>query len=91
MSERTPSDLPDDGHNGHPSSAEIFRVFRTTMVSSIEGLRLLLAECADIRAELVTMDGKLNDEGFSSRQRERIAELNDAAHELVAVLNSLPS
>ncbi len=39
----------------NPTAAEIFRVFRNTTMASIEGLRLLLGECADLRGELVTL------------------------------------
>jgi hypothetical protein len=40
-------DQPDDGN---PTAAEIFRVFRNTTMASLQGLRLLLGECADLRA-----------------------------------------
>ena len=41
--------------DGNPTAAEIFRVFRNTIEASIEGLRLLLRECADLRTDLVTV------------------------------------
>lgn len=82
-------DLPD---NGRPSAAEIFRVFRETTVASISGLKLLLDECADVRAELLMMvDGNHDGDGlFSTRQRNRILELKEAAQEMEALLASLP-
>ena len=43
--------------DGDPTTAEIFRVFRNTTMASLEGLRLLLEECAELRAELVTIHG----------------------------------
>jgi hypothetical protein len=84
-------DQPDDGN---PTAAEIFRVFRNTTMASIQGLRLLLGECADLRADLVTVhslhsegDG---DEVFSARQQNRILELQKAANDMGALLTSLP-
>lgn len=81
-------------HNGDPTAAEIFRVFRNTTVASIEGLRLLLGECADLRADLVTVHTLHTDsEGdgvFSARQRSRILELQEAAKEMEALVASLP-
>ena len=69
-------------HDDNPTAAETLRVFRNTTVASIEGLRLLLRECADLRTDLVTVhrlhsngDG---DGGFSDRQQDRIIELQKA-------------
>lgn len=81
-------------HNGNPTAAEIFSLFRNTTIASIEALRLLLVECADLRADLVTLhglhsDGK-DDGVFSGRQQNRILDLQDAAIEMAAVLASLP-
>ena len=64
------------------------------MMASIEGLRLLLAECADLRGELVTIH-KLHSDGdgdglFSSRQQNRILELQEAAKDMHTLLVSLP-
>lgn len=85
------SDQPD---NGNPTAAEIFRVFRNTTMASIQGLRLLLDECADLRSELVTIHS-LNSDGdghgvFSARQQDRILELREAAKDMQAMLASLP-
>lgn len=85
---------PDQPDNGNPTAAEIFRVFRNTTMASIEGLRLLLGECADLRGELVTVhnlhsDGDRHGE-FSARQQTRISELQEAAKEMEAVLATLP-
>ena len=79
--------------NGDPTPAEIFRVFLTTTVASIEGLKLLLGECADLRAELVTIRDEQAHKGeeFSLRQQKRILQLNEAAQELQSLLASLPS
>jgi hypothetical protein len=84
-----PEFLPNDGA---PTAAEIFRVFRDTTMASISGLKLLLDECADVRAELVTIvDGSHDGDGkFSSRQRNRILELKEAALDMEALLASLP-
>ena len=86
-----PMDHPSDGD---PSPAEIFRVFRNTTMASIEGLRLLLEECADLRAELVTIHSLHNggDEqaSFSARQQDRILELQKAAENMETLLASLP-
>lgn len=81
-------------HDGNPTAAEIFRVFRNTTVASIEGLRLLLGECADLRADLVTVhslhgDGA-GDGVFSARQQDRIVELKQAAVAMEALVDSLP-
>ena len=80
--------------DGDPSAAEIFRVFRNTTVGSLEGLRLLLKECADLRAELVTIHG-LHSDGddhrvFSARQQDRILELQEAEKDIEALVASLP-
>lgn len=85
---------PNQPHDGNPTAAEIFRVFRNTTIASIEGLTLLLGECADLRGELVTMHG-LHGDGdgdgiFSARQRNRIFELQEAAKDMEALLASLP-
>lgn len=81
-------------HDGNPTPAEIFRVFRETTVASISGLKLLLDECADLRAELVTVHTLTNDgdgDGvFTARQQSRIVELNDAAQAMKALLIALP-
>ncbi len=79
---------------GNPTAAEIFRVFRNTTMASIEGLRLLLGECADLRADLVTVHS-LHSDGdgdgvFSARQQDRILELREAAKDMQALLVSLP-
>ena len=79
---------------GNPTAAEIFRVFRNTTMASIEGLRLLLGECADLRADLVTVHSLRSDgdgDGvFSARQQDRILELREAAKDMQALLVSLP-
>lgn len=85
---------PDQPYDGNPTAAEIFRVFRNTTMASIEGLRLLLEECADLRAELVTVYG-LHGDGdrdgvFPARQRNRILELQGAAKDMQALLVSVP-
>lgn len=84
----------DQPHNGNPTPAEIFRVFQSTTMASIAGLRLLLGECADLRGELVTLRGlHRNGDGdgvFSARQQNRILELQEAAKEMQALLVSLP-
>ena len=85
---------PQEPHNGDPTAAEIFRVFRNTTMASIEGLRLLLGECADLRGDLVTVHN-LHSDGdsdgiFSARQQNRILELQDAAKEMEVLLASLP-
>lgn len=86
-----PPDRPD---NGNPTPAEIFQVFRTTTLASIQGLRLLLDECADLRSDLVTVHS-LNSDGdgdglFSARQQNRILELQEAAKGMDALLATLP-
>ena len=85
---------PDPSDHGNPTAAEIFRVFRNTTMASIEGLKLLLDECADLRGELVTIHSLHNDgdgDGvFSARQKNRILELQEAAKDMEAVLASLP-
>ena len=84
----------DQPADGDPTPAEIFRVFRNTTTASLEGLRLLLEECADLRAELVTIHGLQNDDNehgqFSTRQQDRILELQEAADEMKMLLASLP-
>ena len=89
-----PKSSPDQPHDGNPTAAEIFRVFRNTTMASIEGLRLLLRECADLRSELVVVHS-LHSDGdgdgvFSGRQQNRILELREAAKDMEAVLVSLP-
>ena len=84
-----PDLLPD---NGGPTAAEIFGVFRNTTMATIAALKLLLEECADLRAELVTMTD-VNHGGsglFCDRQRNRILQLEGAAQEMKALLASLP-
>lgn len=82
--------------NGKPTPAEIFRVFRETTIASISGLKLLLDECADLRAELVTAHIRTNDGNgeahgiFSARQQSRIEELKDAAKAMEALVIALP-
>lgn len=82
-----------DQPDGNPTAAEIFRVFRNTTMASIEGLRLLLGECADLRSELVTIhnlhtDGE-GDGVYSARQQNRILELQEAGKEMEVLLASL--
>ena len=60
-----------------------------------QALRLLLVECADLRADLVTVHG-LHSDGeddgvFAGRQQDRILELQDAATGMAALLASLPN
>lgn len=80
--------------NNNPTPAEIFRVFRDTTMASIQGLRLLLQECADLRAELIKVhDLHSSSDGdgvFSSRQQTRILELQEAAVGMETLLVSLP-
>lgn len=84
---------PAQPSNGDPTPAEIYRVFRNTTMASIEGLRLLLDECADLRAELVIVHGLHgNGDGdgvFSARQQSHILELQDAAKSMAALVASL--
>lgn len=84
----------DHSNDSNPTATEIFRVFRQTITASIEGLRLLLEECADLRAELVVVHN-LHKSGdgdgvFSARQRNRILELQEAAKNMQAVMVSFP-
>lgn len=83
-----------DRPDGDPTAAEIFRVFRNTTMASIGGLRLLLEECANLRAELITIHGMRSDGhgdgAFSARQQSRILELQNAAKDLEALIVSLP-
>jgi hypothetical protein len=86
----------DQPHNGNPTAAEIFQMFRNTTMASIGGLRLLLRECADLRGELVTIHGLQGgsdgeDGLFSARQQNRMLELLEAADDMEALLASLPS
>ena len=87
-----PEFFPNLPHDGSPTAAEIFRVFRNTTMASISGLKLLLDECADLRTELITMvDGTHDCDGlFSVRQQNRILELKEAAHEMEMLVASLP-
>jgi len=84
----------DSSHEGSPTAAEIFRVFRNTTLASIEGLRLLLGECADLRADLNTVHSLHNngesDGLFSARQQDRILELRKAATAMETLIDSLP-
>lgn len=84
----------DHPHNGNPTPAEVFRVFRETTAASITGLKLLLDECADLRAELITVHTLSNDgdgDGvFSARQQSRIVELKEAAQAMEALVTALP-
>ena len=77
--------------DGDPTAAEIFRVFQTTTMASLEGLRLLLQECADLRSELVTIHNHSDgDDGvFSARQQGRILELQEASKDMEVLLASL--
>ena len=80
--------------NGDPSATEIFRLFRSTTTASLEGLRLLMEECADLRAELVIIH-ELSSDGddhgvFSARQKDRILELQAAANAMEALAATLP-
>ena len=81
---------PDVPCNDSPTATEIFRVFRNTTMASISGLKLVLDECADLRTELLMMGDGDGRGVFSARQRDRIRELREAAHEMEAVLASLP-
>ena len=90
-----PKSSQEQPHDGSPTAAEIFRVFRNTTRASISGLSLLLQECADLRAELVTVHS-LHSDGdgdgvFSARQQNRILELHEAANEMEAVVACLPA
>ena len=89
-----PNSSQDQPHDSNPTAAEIFRVFRQTITASIEGLRLLLGECADLRAELVAVHNLHNrgdgDGVFSARQQKRILELQVAANDMQAVIASFP-
>lgn len=89
-----PQSRQEQPHDGNPTAAAIFRVFRNTTVASIEGLTLLLEECAGLRADLDTVhslhtDGE-GDGVFSARQQNRILDLQEAAKEMEALLASLP-
>ena len=89
-----PESSRDQPHNGNPTAAEIFRVFRETTMASITGLRLLLEECANLRAELITVHSLHSDDDgdgvFSARQKNRILELQEAAKDMESLLVSLP-
>ena len=90
-----PQSSQEPPHDGNPTAAEIFRVFRQTTVASIEGLTLLLEECAGLRADLDAVhslhsDGE-RDGAFSARQQNRIVNLQEAAKEMEALLASLPA
>lgn len=78
--------------NGNPIPAEIFRVFRNTTTACIEGLTLLLRECADLRADRIVIHS-LHSDGdatFSVRQQNRMLDLQEAAKEMAVVLASVP-
>ena len=82
----------DQPHEGNPAAVEILRVFRNTTVAGIEGLTLLLGECADLRADLVTVHS-LHSDGdgmFSARQQDRIIVLQKAAMAMQTLLCALP-
>lgn len=63
-------------------------------MASIEGMRLLLEECANLRAELITIHGMHSggdgDGAFPARQQSRILELQGAARDMEALVASLP-
>ena len=85
----------DQPRDGNPTAAEIFRMFRETTIASISGLKLLLDECADLRAELVTVHTRTDGNGdthsiFSARQQSRIVELKEAAQAMEALVITLP-
>ena len=86
--------LQDQSNDSNPTAAEIFHVFRQTITASIEGLRLLLVECADLRAELVAVhdlhNGGDGDGVFSARQQKRILELEEAAKDMQVLMVSFP-
>ena len=89
-----PKPSRDQPHDGQPTAAEIFRVFRETTAASISGLRLLLDECADLRADLIMIHGRTEngdgDGAFSARQQNRMVELQEAAQAMEALLINLP-
>lgn len=78
--------------DGNPTPAEIFRVFRDTTTACIEGLTLLLRECADLRADLMMIHSLHGDSdaAFSVRQQSRMLDLQEAAKEMALVLASVP-
>lgn len=84
---------PDQPHEGNPAAVEILRVFRNTTVAGIEGLTLLLGECADLRADLVTVHSLHSDSDgdgmFSARQQDRILVLQKAAMAMQTLLDAL--
>ena len=86
--------LQDQSNDSNPTAAEIFRIFRETITASIAGLRLLLGECADLRAELVEVhslhNGGDGDGVFSARQEKRILELQEAAKDMQVLMVSFP-
>jgi hypothetical protein len=83
--------LPVQPDDGNPTPAEIFRVFRETIMATIGALKLLLQESANVRAELVLLAGANQDinELFFVRQRGRIGELEQAAQEMQTLFASL--
>jgi hypothetical protein len=87
-----PEHFPEVPRDGDPTAAEIFRVFRNTTMATIVGLKTLLDECADLRAELVTIvDGNHGgSQVFSARQENYIQELRQGAQAMEALLASLP-
>jgi len=75
----------------HPIATAIFRLFGDTTIATITGLKLLLEESADLRAELVTIV-EANHDGsglFSARQRNHILEPKRASQDMEALLASL--
>ncbi len=63
-------------------------------MAGIEGLTLLLGECADLRADLVTVHSLHSDSDgdgmFSARQQDRILVLQKAAMAMQTLLDALP-
>lgn len=84
---------PAQPSNGDPTPAEIYRVFRNTTMASVQGLGLLLKECADLREDLITIHNLHGngDGAFSARQQNRIVELREAAKEMEGTIASLTS
>lgn len=90
-----PESSHDQPNDGNPTTAEIFRVFRETTEASISGLKLLLDECADLRADLITIHSRTETENggdgvFSARQQNRIVELKQASRGMEDLLIALP-
>lgn len=79
--------------NYDPSKADMFRMFRDMTVACISGLHLLLKECADLRAELITMDTHHTDGSgaeFAARQERHMSQLEAAATDMEGLLARLP-